>query len=307
MFSLLCRMLYYMILFLITATDMGKNKGKESLDVELILKKNEAEINENVAKGLLIVFSCVLLTVLLCWIGIFDIYVSMTIIILGVSILTLIIPSFLILKLHIYHRIMKYYIVTALAIMAGTSYALFTFQAVIVFVVPTIIATLYLDKKLLYFSGVLTVVALFVSHIISAFHMFQPWLEPFVGMKDIIRYGAIPRCLQYCGCFLLILFMTQKYRKLFLQILPENNSKIVRTEDDEEKKEYETLLSELTEREKSVFLLMISGYTNMQIADKLCLTNGTIKNYISVIYEKLGTKERNALILKYSRFSKEND
>ena len=51
MFSLLCRMLYYMILFLITATDMGKNKGKESLDVELILKKNEAEINENVAKA----------------------------------------------------------------------------------------------------------------------------------------------------------------------------------------------------------------------------------------------------------------
>ena len=56
-----------------------------------------------------------------------------------------------------------------------------------------------------------------------------------------------------------------------------------------------------------VELLMISGYTNMQIADKLCLSNGTIKNYISVIYEKLGTKERNALILKYSRFSKEND
>lgn len=81
----------------------------------------------------------------------------------------------------------------------------------------------------------------------------------------------------------------------------------MRAEDDEERIEYETLLSELTEREKSVFHLMISGYTNMQIADKLCLSNGTNKNYISVIYEKLGTKERNALILKYSRFSKEND
>ena len=39
-----------------------------------------------------------------------------------------------------------------------------------------------------------------------------------------------------------------------------------------------------------------SGYTNMQIADKLCLSNGTVKNYISTIYEKLGTKERNSLI-----------
>ncbi|MBQ8164862.1 MAG: helix-turn-helix transcriptional regulator [Clostridia bacterium] len=275
--------------------------------MELILRKNEAEINENVAKGLLIVFSCVLLTVSLCWIGIFDIHVSMTIIMLGVSVITLIIPSFLTLKIHIYHKVMKYYIVAALAIMAGASYALFTFQAVIVFVVPTIIAAFYLDKKLLYFSCVITMVAIFVSHIITVFHMFLPWLEPFVGMKDIIQYGALPRCLQYCGCFLLILFMMEKYRKLFVQILPQKNFPIMRAEDDEQKKEYEALLSELTEREKSVFQLMISGYTNMQIADKLCLSNGTIKNYISVIYEKLGTKERNALILKYSRFLKEND
>lgn len=65
-------------------------------------------------------------------------------------------------------------------------------------------------------------------------------------------------------------------------------------------------MGELTERERSVFILMISGYTNMQIADKLCLSNGTIKNYVSVIYEKLGTKERNTLILKYSRFSEDN-
>ena len=171
--------------------------------MEAILRKNEAEINENVAKGLLIVFSCVLLTVFLCWIGVFDVYVNMTVIILGVSIITLIIPSFLILKIHIYHKIMKYCIVAALAVMAGTFYALFTFQAVLVFAVPTIIAAFYLDKKLLYFSGVLTVGVLFVSHIITGFYMFQPWLEPFVGMKDIIQYGALPRCLQFRGCFLL--------------------------------------------------------------------------------------------------------
>ena len=126
-------------------------------------------------------------------------------------------------------------------------------------------------------------------------------------MEDIIRYGALPRCLQYCGCFLLILFMLDRYKKLFLQMLSEKNSTIIYEADEEGKKEYEVLLAGLTEREKSVFLLMVSGCTNMQIADKLCLSNGTIKNYISAIYEKLGTKERNALILKYGKFSKEND
>lgn len=134
----------------------------------------------------------------------------------------------------------------------------------------------------------------------------MPWIEPFEGMSDILRYGALPRCLQYCGCFLLILFMMERYKILLTQLKTEDNSKIVCDADNEKKKEFETLLGELTEREKSIFLLMIGGYTNMQIADKLCLSNGTVKNYISVIYEKLGTKERNVLILKYSCFFEKN-
>ena len=275
--------------------------------MDIILRKNEAEINESVAKGLLIVFACVFLTVLLCWVEIFDIRFSMTIIMLGVSMVTLIVPSILILKFHIYHIIMKYYIVVALAVMTGIVYVLFTFQAILVFVVPSIIAAFYLDRKLLYFSGILTVIVLFISHWITSIYMFIPWLEPFQSVSDIMRYGALPRCLQYCGCFFLILFMMERYKKLLVQFGMNDNSGEVNEAENKERKEFEAMLGALTEREKSVFLLMIGGYTNMQIADKLCLSNGTVKNYISVIYEKLGTKERNALILKYSRFSQEND
>ena len=126
-------------------------------------------------------------------------------------------------------------------------------------------------------------------------------------MSDIMRYGALPRCLQYCGCFFLILFMMERYKKLLVQFGINDNSEEIYEAENKEEKEFEAMLGALTERERSVFLLMIGGYTNMQIADKLCLSNGTVKNYISVIYEKLGTKERNALILKYSRFSQEND
>ena len=275
--------------------------------MDIILRKNEAEINESVAKGLLIVFACVFLTVLLCWVGIFDIRFSMTIIMLGVSVVTLLVPSILILKFHIYHIIMKYYIVVALAVMTGTVYVLFTFQAILVFVVSSIIAAFYLNRKLLYFSGILTVIVLFISHGITSIYMFIPWLEPFQSMSDIMRYGALPRCLQYCGCFFLILFMMERYKKLLVQFGINDNSEEIYEAENKEEEEFEAMLGALTERERSVFLLMIGGYTNMQIADKLCLSNGTVKNYISVIYEKLGTKERNALILKYSRFSQEND
>ena len=160
----------------------------------------------------------------------------MTIIILGASIVTLTIPSVLILRLHIYRKWMKYYVVAALAVMSGVAYALFTFQAVLIFVVPTMIAAFYLDRKLLYFSGAVTIVALFVSHIITGLYMFLPWLEPFESMQDIIRYGALPRCLQYCGCFLLILFMTERYRSLLVNMQPEATPKAVcDTRDDDMK------------------------------------------------------------------------
>lgn len=52
------------------------------------------------------------------------------------------------------------------------------------------------------------------------------------------------------------------------------------------------LYDDFTEREAETAACMIEGLTNREIAAKLCITEGTVKNYISVIYEKLGTNER---------------
>jgi len=48
----------------------------------------------------------------------------------------------------------------------------------------------------------------------------------------------------------------------------------------------------LSAREKEIALLMTRGLTNQEIAGQLHLTSGTVKNYVSVIYEKLGTNDR---------------
>lgn len=276
--------------------------------MDIIIKKNEAEINENVAKGLLGIWGIVLLVDLLCWSGVFEIYFDMTVILLLVALITLVVPAVMILKFHLYNDMMKYLIVTATAIMAGSSYVLFTFQAIIVFVIPTIIAGFYMNKRLLYYSGIISVLVIIMAHMITGVYLRQPWIEPFTGMEDILRYGVIPRCLQYLGCFLLIFLMVNRYMEIILHIVP--TKEIITNDTDKkmtEQKEFEMILQELTEREKSVFILIVSGYTNMQIADNLCLSNGTVKNYISTIYEKIGTKERNTLIMKYNRFVKEND
>ena len=49
---------------------------------------------------------------------------------------------------------------------------------------------------------------------------------------------------------------------------------------------------QLSKRERDVAFLMMKSYNNQQIADKLKLTEGTVKNYISTIYAKLNMNKR---------------
>ncbi|WP_270166876.1 response regulator transcription factor [Paenibacillus sp. SYP-B4298] len=52
-----------------------------------------------------------------------------------------------------------------------------------------------------------------------------------------------------------------------------------------------------TEREKKVILLMLEGRTNREIAGILFMSEGTVKNYVSVIYQKIGTNDRAKALL----------
>ena len=52
------------------------------------------------------------------------------------------------------------------------------------------------------------------------------------------------------------------------------------------------ITTELTEREKQICYLLADGCTNKQIAEKLYISEGTVKNYISVIYDKTGIHDR---------------
>ena len=58
---------------------------------------------------------------------------------------------------------------------------------------------------------------------------------------------------------------------------------------------------ELTEREKEICTLMVEGLTNRQIADRLYISEGTVKNYISNIYDKTGIHDRVKLIVEMKK------
>lgn len=57
------------------------------------------------------------------------------------------------------------------------------------------------------------------------------------------------------------------------------------------------VLAELTGRERDVANLLASGDTNRQIAQTLCLSEGTIKNHVSNIYAKLHIFDRTTAVL----------
>jgi len=48
----------------------------------------------------------------------------------------------------------------------------------------------------------------------------------------------------------------------------------------------------LTERELDVLRLLAQGRSNRQIGDALCLTEGTVKGYVSTILAKLQVEDR---------------
>ena len=56
---------------------------------------------------------------------------------------------------------------------------------------------------------------------------------------------------------------------------------------------------DITEREWDVLKLVGEGLTNKEIADKLYLSEGTVRNYVTMLLEKLSLRDRTQLAIYY--------
>ncbi|WP_352418585.1 response regulator transcription factor [Proteiniborus sp.] len=74
------------------------------------------------------------------------------------------------------------------------------------------------------------------------------------------------------------------------------DSKIVSSIQHHSKKNINT---DLTDREFDILLLVAEGLNNKEIADKLYLSEGTVRNYISSMLEKLSLRDRTQLAIYY--------
>jgi DNA-binding NarL/FixJ family response regulator len=58
------------------------------------------------------------------------------------------------------------------------------------------------------------------------------------------------------------------------------------------------LIEPLTEREQTILQLLTAGLTNREIAVRLSLAHGTVKNYVTTILQKLGVRDRTQAALR---------
>lgn len=100
--------------------------------------------------------------------------------------------------------------------------------------------------------------------------------------------------------FLLVvisLFLVAIYFRSNIQRISKLSSQIKEHSKNTSEK-FDNLLNGLTERQREVYDLIISGKTNKEIMSELFIEQSTLKSHVNQIYKKLNIKSRSELKLK---------
>lgn len=90
-------------------------------------------------------------------------------------------------------------------------------------------------------------------------------------------------------------------QKVMAQLTALMNSNLDKNENDSPSHAARRIADDMTQREKEICSLMAEGLTNKQIAERLYISEGTVKNYISNIYDKTGIHDRVKLIVELKK------
>lgn len=272
--------------------------------MEQLLKRNENENNELVVNVFLGLLGLAVVVWVLTAVGVFEVYFNIASAFLLVWMILLLIPVILVKLLKFRKPVVKYILVADSAVLVGVCYMFFSFQVLILFLVPVLIALLYMNKKVLWFGEAVAFVAMAATTLLFIKYAAQPWIRINDNLDDVVRLELIPRIIQMVACFLIVNVLQSRVTSYFTEY--DHFAKETRSTTDSsdsasaaEMAEFEKLLTGLSESEANVFVKLLQGKTNTQIADELSFSGGTVKNYVSAIYDKLDCRERNYLILKY--------
>jgi DNA-binding NarL/FixJ family response regulator len=125
--------------------------------------------------------------------------------------------------------------------------------------------------------------------------MLTTFLED-IYVEDALKYGAYGYILKNIRPRDLIASLRAAYSGTAL-LSPMILEKLIhksetKQERDEDYNEYREIIRHLGNREKEILALIAKGYNNKKIADALFISEPTVRNYISSIYAKVGSKDR---------------
>lgn len=117
---------------------------------------------------------------------------------------------------------------------------------------------------------------------------------------DALLAGANGYILKDTGGDRLIASIREVHRGNF--VMPETIARKVGSRLQGEEGETESSIAEiLSSRELEIGKLMVRGFSNREIAKSLNITEGTVKNYISELYSKIGINDRTRAVIYLKR------
>lgn len=174
------------------------------MNKEILIHNNDIEANKLVSKCMRYTIIVVALIWLANQLGIFILDKFIVNIVGMVSIIILLIPTIVVDRLRNEGKWVKYFNIIISLLVTGITLATLGYHSLLMILFPTVLALLYVDKKLMLITDLSTIAVITISHLMSPYVSAVPD-DPLVELNQIITYGIIPRVFVYC-CIAFILY-----------------------------------------------------------------------------------------------------
>ncbi len=153
----------------------------------------------------------------------------------------------------------RYFVLVLLVLMSGVLYMFLSYHVIIMLVFPIVISCLYCDRKSVFFTYILGLPVMVVSHLVALYFKVVPD-EPLVTLKGTLLYGVLPRAVEYTALAAACISMTGKIQKLIAALVQKNEELV------SEQEGVITSLSQMIEtqsRETGMHVKRVSEYTKI--------------------------------------------
>lgn len=159
-----------------------------------LLKENERSANKAAAKVMLITAIVFVAVLILDIVGIFTVKLNVMITSYIIGSVLLLIPTFINLICKDGGAWVKYAIVTCAVLFTVVASVTLAYHAVLLYVYPIAIASLYFSGKLNFFTSIITIIGVSAGQIVSFFKQYVGD-HNFDSLKSAVLFGILPRAM----------------------------------------------------------------------------------------------------------------